>query len=270
MRPSPLRSLFFCALGGLFFAGIYAQPLQAVSPAPQGELFQYSVLDALSQGVFDGELTVAQLRKKGNFGLGTFDHLDGEMIMLDRVVYQIQSNGNVQIAGDGQKLPFAMAVSATGGGWQALGQNLGLTSMQGALDMLAPRRNHFYAFVIEGLFARVGTRSVPAQSKPYSTLAKAVKGQVLFSAENIQGTLVGLRSPSWSQGLNLPGYHFHFISADHSFGGHVLSLQLLHGRVKVVPLGTVKLQIPDTPDFDHAELLPSGSQAPSGATPGAR
>lgn len=46
------------------------------------ELFQYSTLEALLGGVYDGEVTVGELLTHGDFGLGTFNSLDGEMIIL--------------------------------------------------------------------------------------------------------------------------------------------------------------------------------------------
>ena len=53
------------------------------STAPQNVVYQESTVDALLSGVYDGELPLEQLRKHGHFGIGTFDRLDGEMVLLD-------------------------------------------------------------------------------------------------------------------------------------------------------------------------------------------
>lgn len=49
----------------------------------QDTLYQVSTLDSLMQGVYDGELMLEELLQRGDFGIGTFDALDGEMVILD-------------------------------------------------------------------------------------------------------------------------------------------------------------------------------------------
>jgi acetolactate decarboxylase len=242
------KNLLLCSFLAASF-GLGADPAPSV-----GALFQYSTIDALSQGVFDGEASVAQLKAKGSFGLGTFNRLDGELVMLDGVAYQVPSSGKIKVAEDGQQVPFAAVVSATAERWQALQEAQDMASLQKALDTLAPSKNALYAFRVEGRFARVDTRSVPAQSQPYPSFGQAIKAQALFSQEGVQGTLVGLRGPDWIRGVNLPGYHFHFISADRSFGGHVLGCHLSQGKVSVVRLDDFHLQVPATPAFGRVEL----------------
>ncbi len=52
--------------------------------AGEGEIYQISLMSALIDGVYEGETTIAELLKHGDFGLGTFNHLDGELIAFDR------------------------------------------------------------------------------------------------------------------------------------------------------------------------------------------
>ena len=61
-------------------------------------IFQNSLMTALLDGIYDGEMTISELLGKGNFGLGTFDGLDGEMIILDGTCYQLRGDGSAQIA----------------------------------------------------------------------------------------------------------------------------------------------------------------------------
>ena len=51
-------------------------------------LYQVSTSAALVQGVYQGCVTVGKIKEHGNFGLGTYDELDGEGLMLDGHVYQ--------------------------------------------------------------------------------------------------------------------------------------------------------------------------------------
>ena len=48
-----------------------------------------------------------ELKKHGDFGIGTFDALDGEMIVLDGVVYQAKADGHIYQAADNLTTPFA-------------------------------------------------------------------------------------------------------------------------------------------------------------------
>ncbi len=78
------------------------------------------------------------------------------------------------------------------------------------------------AIRIDGHFKSVKVRSVPRQEKPYQGLEDAVKHQTEFQLKNVSGTLVGFRFPHYMDGVNVPGYHFHFITADKKAGGHAL------------------------------------------------
>ena len=56
-------------------------------------LFQVSTSRALVEGVFGGCLTVKDLKQHGDFGLGTYEQLDGEMIMLEGRCFRVIQNG---------------------------------------------------------------------------------------------------------------------------------------------------------------------------------
>ena len=53
-------------------------------------------------------MSVSELLKLGDFGLGTLDHLDGEMIVLDGKVYQIRGDGAVLDVGFDRSTPFGV------------------------------------------------------------------------------------------------------------------------------------------------------------------
>jgi len=58
-------------------------------------IYQVSTSGALVQGVYQGCVRVADLKRHGDFGLGTFDSLDGEGIMVDGTCWQACSDGSV-------------------------------------------------------------------------------------------------------------------------------------------------------------------------------
>lgn len=168
-------------------------------------IYQYSTIAALLEGLLEGELTLEELLKKGNFGLGTFNALNGELIILDGVPYQALPDGTVQKPSLDTKIPFATVC-----------------------DFSQPTRantNLPMAIRIDGVFAKIGYRVVPKQEKPFQSLHVASKTQPTFIKENIAGTIVGFHMPHIFTPLNVPYQHLHFISADFSCGGHVTSYE---------------------------------------------
>src|SRR5580700_10395755 len=74
----------------------------------EGELYQTSLMSALIAGIYEGEATYGEIRKHGDFGLGTFNQLDGEMIGFDGTFYQLRSDGSARPVAAEQKTPFAV------------------------------------------------------------------------------------------------------------------------------------------------------------------
>jgi len=226
-------------------------PLFAEGP---GEVFQVSTLDALSSGIFQGSMRVNELRRHGDFGVGTFDGLDGEMIALDGCFFQVRSDGSVRRVDNNATTPFAVVTNFKAAHGIVIKGPVTRTQVLAALDQMLPSKNYFYAVKIQGQFVSVTARSVPKQFQPYPTLADAIAQQSIFPLSSIQGTLVGFRSPSFVQGINQPGYHFHFISDDRGFGGHALDFEI---GDTIIEIGTIQQHstfLPDNQPFRDATL----------------
>ncbi len=190
---------------------------------------QTSTVDALLAGVYDGHISCRQLLEYGDFGLGTFDHLDGEMIVLNRKVYQVKADGNVYTPSETITTPFAAVCGFSSDYTLPLANGTDYETLKKCVNNAVPNQNVFCAIKIKGTFRKMKTRSVPRQQKPYPPLVEVTKNQPAFYMENISGTIVGFRSPPFVKGINVPGYHLHFISDDHSKGGHILSFELISG-----------------------------------------
>lgn len=219
-------------------------------------LFIYSTIDALLSGAYDGDLTVRELAMKGNFGLGTYNGLDGEMVLLNGTFYHVKADGSVGIASPGTKVPLAYVLPFNAAG----GVNLGnaspprpLAALEAVIDAQLVNKNHFYGVKVAGQFSGVTTRAIAPQVRPYKPLAEVSKTQVVFKREAVDGTLVGIRSPAFSKGISVPGWHWHFISEDKAFGGHVLAATLIAGSVVVAHVGDVTIKLPDSQDFAAAD-----------------
>lgn len=217
-------------------------------------LYQVSTIDALLQGVYDGILPVAELETHGDFGIGTFDGLEGEMIALNGSYYQIKTDGIAYPVSGEMTTPFATVTCFEADENFRLEEPANLTELEAFLDLNLPSENLFYAVRIYGNFSYIKARSVPRQEKPYPKLADAVSTQSVFEFENISGTLVGFRTPEYVKGVNVPGYHLHFITEDRSAGGHVLDLEMENGDASLDITNAFFMELPTSGDFYSVEL----------------
>ncbi len=226
-------------------------------------IFQISTIGALIAGDYDGVLTYGDLRRHGNFGVGTFNELDGEMIELDGTFYQVKSDGNVEVVPDSAKTPFATVTFFQSDRSFVLKKNLSCEELEEYIETLFPTRNIFYAVKIEGRFGSVKTRSVPKQKKPYPPLTEVVKAESIFELENVEGTIVGFWMPDYTAGITPTGFHFHFITDSREAGGHVLDCITNAVNIDIDDTRNLLLSLPDTNGFYQAELSTDANQVRS-------
>jgi len=221
---------FFLGIGlaiAIVFAGtaVYTgfAKHSGTNTADRDTMYQVSTIDALMQGVYDGTVTIGELKKHGDFGIGTFDKLDGEMIVLDGNVWQAKADGSVVEAQDSQTTPFA---TVTYFDTDIRQMTLDHTTNESAfVEYLAeklPTGNMIYGVKVHGTFPSVTVRAIPAQEKPYPNLTVAAQNQGVHTYTNVTGTIVGFYSPVFLQGLDAEGYHLHFLADDDTEGGHIL------------------------------------------------
>jgi len=205
----------------------------AVNTANTDLLFQKSIINTLLAGVYDGETTFGALKQYGDFGIGTFHELDGEMVGFDGSFYQIKADGKVYPVPDSMTTPFASVTFFESDQVITLSDSILYSDLSLYIDSLLPTLNMPYAVRIDGTFRSLKARSVPRQSKPYIPLVEVVKKQPVFSFENEKGSLIGFRLPEFLKDINVPGYHFHFITEDKTRGGHLLDCVLLEGKILI-------------------------------------
>jgi len=240
------------ALAGCAQAG-KSEKLREAGP-PEDTVFQVSTINALLQGLYDGEVTCGELKKHGDLGVGTFDGLDGEMVVVDGIILQVKADGKVLPAPDGEKTPFAAVTFFSSDRTQQVKELADYSHLQRLLDGLIANRNMFYAIRIDGTFPYVKTRSVPEQAKPYPPLAEVTKNQPVFEMRNVRGSVVGFYCPPYMEGLNVPGYHLHFVTEDRRQGGHLLECSLQEGTLQMDQTRGFYMTLPDGSDFAKADL----------------
>jgi acetolactate decarboxylase len=222
------------------------------------QLYQSSIMSALVHGVFEGDLTFEELARHGDFGLGTFNNLDGEMVALDGKFFQLRSDGSATPVHPDQKTPFATVNFFREDANFDISQPIDKKGLQAFINQAIDSLNLFFAIRVDGVFAKVVTRTVSLQHRPFKPLTEVTGEQAVFHFESVSGTLAGYRSPDYAQGLAVAGYHLHFITADRTGGGHVLDFQLTKGRVKIDPYSSLFVSLPETVEFETARLSLDG------------
>jgi len=231
-----------------FVLFIITSPFAAFAdPAPDMEtLYQGSTIEALLAGNYEGVASVEKIKSQGDVGLGAFAGLDGEMIILDGVVYKAARTGKVTAENDNVQSPFYAVTSFEADIADKInGGAMDLASLRTTLDGLRKRNDLPYAIVIKGKFQSIKVRSVGPYQKPFPLLSDAIKEQSVFDYHEISGRLVGFWMPAYMGNTNAAGYHLHFLSDDCQKGGHVLDLTL----------SDAEISMDETPVF-HMEFAP--------------
>lgn len=234
-------------------ASIVTSALSQYLNVPAHTLFQISTTGALVAGVFDSEMTVGEILENGDFGLGTFANLDGEMVVLDGKVYRMKGNGVVSEAGPDAAAPFAVVTWFSPQTDVVIDPVADYEELQKRCDTTRRSGNIFYAIRLDGRFNHIKTRAVNPPSAG-SRLIDAAKAQSVFDFNDIDGTLVGIWSPGFSSAFSVAGYHFHFISSDRSHGGHLLEVEADRLALRVEALTEFHLALPASEAFLKADL----------------
>jgi acetolactate decarboxylase len=218
-----------------------------MTPKPS-PVYLCAPVNALVEGIYEEKIPLAQVRQHGDFGLGTFDDLDGEMVMLDGRVYQVAGDGRVREVTEPAATPFACVTFYTPATHDDLHEELAHADFQDWILRLLPSPNIFYALRIEGSFADVKVRSVPKQAN-YRPLVEVTRDEPVFTFAETEGTLAGFFTPSFVASLNVPGLHLHYLSTDRRQGGHLLECRPRRVRASVQFISTLELALPMSLDY---------------------
>jgi len=205
-------------------------------------------------GFYEGDLKAAELKRHGDFGIGTFNGINGELILLGSRCYRAKADGTIALVKGRELIPFAVVKCFKPSERGTFQKPLNYKELLEYLDALIPAGNYFVAIKVEGNFSYVKTRSIEKQNRPYKPFSEVVKNQWISEFRNLKGTLVGFRFPGYMKELNVPGYHFHFISRDKKFGGHLLECNLTDGVIVFDEANSFFMQLPADNDFKVLDL----------------
>ncbi len=264
-----MKKLLLCtaivfALSGCAASAPEAQPEVKNEPQPQAAasadretIFQVSLLQGLTLGDYYGSVSVKELKEKGDTGIGTFEGVNGELIMLDGEVYRAKSDGSVEVAPDDETIPFSNVTFFDADTTEEISGISNINDLKEYLNGKVEEfgKNRFYMIRIDGSFKKVSARSELKQEEPYKTLADALStDQREFDFDETTGTVVGLYCPEYMNDLNAVGWHFHFVSEDKQNGGHVLDLDIDNAELKWDNTDGFNMLLPETKMFPELDL----------------
>ncbi len=241
MKRTPELLLLLLALTTAFAEGQIA--------ADRDVLYQTSTIGALLEGVYDGDATVADLREHGDVGLGTINCLDGELVILDGRFFTVEHSGQVRELPPETMTPFAAVTWFERDQGGLLENVASLADLTATLDRIRESDNLCYAVCITGQLDYIKTRSVPRQSRPYPPLTDVIPNQAIFEFEDVAGTIVGFYMPPYVTGINVPGWHLHFLTEDLSGGGHLLDCRFAEATAQIDQTDGIMLDLPQTEGF---------------------
>ncbi|MBP5532036.1 MAG: acetolactate decarboxylase, partial [Lentisphaeria bacterium] len=205
---------------------------------------QVSLFSVLLSGRYDGVISVAELKNLGNMSIATMDRLDGEMQMIDGVVYQACSDGHVYLPNDDATIPFGTVAEFHAEQSIRLADIPSYELFEEYMAECCPQENIPLAIHFTGDFRRMKVRTVGRQEKDGVGLAEAAKNEALFDLADCSGDLVGFRLPGYVAGVNAPGWHLHFMDAERRRRGHVVNFSLLAGEVRVCHADDFQIRLP--------------------------
>jgi acetolactate decarboxylase len=206
-------------------------------------LYQVAAFNTFSMGNYTGYISCMELAKHGDFGIGTFDGLDGEMLAVNGVYYQIPSDGVPRQVSGNMEAPYA-TVTYFEADQSLTVADLNFTQLKAQIDLVLPSLDSIYAIKVTGEFDYAQTRSPQKQTQPYPPLTEALKNQSVFALENVSATAVGFWFPNSMNGVDYVGYHFHLITDDHAAGGHLLDCVITNATVEINQINRYNLLLP--------------------------
>ena len=226
-----------------FYAGWQIQTNTGSQTANRDVLFQLAAFNTFSTGQYTGFMSYSELEDHGDFGIGTFEGLDGEMIALDGVFYQIQSDGIPRQADPTQKAPYA-TITYFEADQTFTVSGLNYTDLKMYLDEELSSKDGIYGIKVSGTYDWAQTRSPQKQAEPYPNITEALKTQSVFNITAVSATAVGFWFPSSMNGVDYAGYHLHLITDDHTAGGHLLDCIINNATVEIDQINNYTLILP--------------------------
>ncbi|RFA08876.1 acetolactate decarboxylase [Subtercola boreus] len=224
-------------------------------------IHQFSVIQALMAGLYDGAFPTREVLAAGDFGLGCGNALNGELVIVDGQVFRCTDDGAVSPGDPDELLPFAEVVPFAPTLHHELAGSVDRTGLEALITGLVGNPNQFYAIRLDGEFSDMLVREPVRQHHPYRPLPEVMTTQREMTLPSTTGTLVGFWAPHIFQGVSVAGYHLHYLNDSRTHGGHTLNYTVTAGTLHVQPVADIEVHLPGTPEFAAADLLSPSADA---------
>ena len=198
-------------------------PAAAASADDAAQARQVGTYAYLVTPDYDGLLPARAVGRGLTLGLGTFDRLDGELVLVGGRLYRVGTDGRPVEVTDDRLTPFFTGVRFRPTTSVPVPPGTTCADLGRLVTLAAGTEGGMVAVRVRGTFTDLVARSVPAQAEPYPPLATVVAGQTTFPIPDARAVLVGFWTGPDLAGVGAPGLHLHGVTADRSAGGHVLS-----------------------------------------------
>ena len=215
---------------------------------------QVSLFSVLLSGRYGGVISVGEVKKLGNMAIATMDRLDGEMQMIDGVVYQACADGRVYRPGDDATIPFGTIAEFHAERTVELSDVPSYEEFEARMNELCPAENVPLAIHFTGDFSHMKVRAVARQERDGVGLAEAAGNEAVFEFPAVRGDLVGFRLPGYVKGVNAPGWHLHFVDAERRHGGHVVNFLIQEGELRCCNAKDFQIRLPDASTLAGLDL----------------
>jgi acetolactate decarboxylase len=239
-----LLSLIFLASCVILYTIAQSQ-LKINVAGDRDTIFQVAAFKPFAQGYYNGIISYSELEKYGDFGIGTLNGLDGEMVAINGVFYQIPIDGRPVKIDSTTKTPFAFVTFFEVDQTFHVNEPMTYSDLTAYIDQAISPEGAMYAIKVQGVYDYVKTRSVPKQTEPFPTLTEVISNQTIFNLSNVTGIAAGFRLPSYMDEINVAGYHFHFITADETAGGHLLDCIVRNATIEIDYIYNYELLLPE-------------------------
>jgi len=217
--------------------------------------YHYSIWWAFVNKIFEGDIDAKELKTKGDIALGSYNFLDGELIMLDGVLYQATEDGKVHKPADDAKIAYANATFFDAEKTFKIDKATNYEALRAKINENLPTKNIFYAFKIHGNFKKMKCGGLHKQDKPFDTgLEVLIPNRPIFERENFSGTMVGFYCPEFIGNINVASYHLHFVSDDETFAGHVMEFESDDLTVEIDYIYEYNFVLPKTEEYLKGEF----------------
>jgi len=206
---------------------------------------QFYSLHTIKNKLFTGDVKLSEVMSYGNFGIGTFNNIDGELVAVDGLIYRTKADGSAEVVEDlEEKTPYAIVTEFQPDIQRAIGSSK-LSDVLAEIDaMRDDLAESIFSVEVTGTFRWARTRAPEPSYPPYKDLEEIIADQPSTTFNNIGGDIVGFYTPEFLGSLGVPGYHLHFIDESRQFGGHLQDAYLNEGIIKIQCLDEVKVMKP--------------------------